>query len=719
MGGNCSGHEASEQFLWLFCGRRERMFCPNCGGKLEDGDLFCQYCGANLSEYQVPSESGSETPKSNEQPRVRRPDGNAPDRNNARNDYDRRNDYNDGRRADYVGSGSDGRRADYAGSGSDSGRTDYAGSGSDSSRANYSGTRSNDSGRKKRNGNGSNNGGNRRDQKNGSPGKKRASNLPMIFVITVVCAMAAFILIAFIRYGGTRTVESASQAGASTSSQVSAISGEVTTEISPSPASNATAATEASATASSETAAAADSTLAAQNAADAASSGQDGSTSAAGDANSFAQLSALAASKIWGNLTFISADVSDYPTVRLYYSYTDSSNQPITLTSPTAGITEQISGGEAIERTIRQVERLEGNQGLSIDIVADKSASMEYDLPTMQNIMSTFVSSLDYASGDQAEVISFDTYTMYMCTYTSDVNLLQNGISNMTASGDTALYDALYEGITNAGSQAGARCVIGFTDGMDNSSVYTPEEVINHALALEVPVYLVGTSDADSSELTWITSQTGGYYWSIGGISDLSEILNTIYADQKDMYCITYESDTSIDAYATRLISCVLVDETYGGEADGVSVTPARAIEKTTHSSRYELVKEDISWTDANSAAIAKGGHLVTITSQDEEDQMVAMAEAAGLKYIWIGGYTSIRGNQAFGHWITGEAFDYTDWYPGEPSRTDSGDGAEEFYLMLWKVVDEWSWNDQRNDVCNSQYDYFKGNTGYIIEYES
>ncbi|MBR2187905.1 MAG: VWA domain-containing protein [Eubacterium sp.] len=422
-------------------------------------------------------------------------------------------------------------------------------------------------------------------------------------------------------------------------------------------------------------------------------------------------------SKVSGILDFVSSDVTEYPTVKLYYSYTDSAGEPITLTSPTAGIRESISGGAEIERTIRRVERLEGNQGLSIDLVADKSASMSGDLGQMQMIMQQFVQSMDFASGDQAEIISFDSYIMYMCTYTQDVSLLQNGISNMTAYGDTALYDALVTGINNAGSQAGARCVIGFTDGEDNMSIYTPDEVISLALQKEVPVYIIGTGMADYATLSDIALSTGGDYWSVDSISDLSQIMMEIYSNQKDLYCIEYDSEKSADPYASRTVSCVLADETHGGMETGVSFQATEALSQVTHASRYEIIQGDLSWTEANDICISKGGHLATITSQSEMDQLVSMAEKSGLKYLWIGGYTSVRNNSTFGHWITGEDFNYTAWYPGEPSRNDL-DGTPEFYLMMWKVGDAWSWNDQRNDVANSEFEYFKGNVGYICEYE-
>lgn len=417
----------------------------------------------------------------------------------------------------------------------------------------------------------------------------------------------------------------------------------------------------------------------------------------------------------YGTLTFVSSDVSDYPTVRLYYSYTDNSGTPITLTAPMAGIKETLSGGGQIERTVKSIQRLDGNQGLSIDIVADKSDSMYADLYTMQTIMSEFVRNMDFNAGDQAEIIAFDSFIMYMCTYTKDTNLLTNGISNMTAYGMTRLYDALIEGINNAANQPGARCVIGFTDGIDNESSYTYSDVIRIANQKEVPVYIIGTSQADSYVLRDICSQTSGYYWDINSIYDMSGIMSQIYSNNKAMYCVEYESDVSFDAYLQRSVSCVVADNTYSCESANVTFTPVKAIEKTKHSQRYEVIKDDVTWTEANEKCIAKGGHLATITSQAEMDQLSKMAEDAGLKYAWMGGYTSVRNGSAFGHWVTGEPFDYTAWYQGEPSRNDK-DGTPEFYLVLWNVKGKWSWNDERNDL--TEMSYAKDKIGYICEYE-
>lgn len=430
-------------------------------------------------------------------------------------------------------------------------------------------------------------------------------------------------------------------------------------------------------------------------------------------------IASQASSKQTGNMKLMSTDVSNYPNVKLYFTYEDSNGNAILLNSPTAGVRETISDGDEIERTVRSIQRLEGNQGLSIDIVADKSGSMSGDMNDMKKVMTDFVNSLDYGSGDMAEIITFDSFIMFMCTYTNDKSLLANGISNMVASGETALYDALINGINRAATRSGARCVIGFTDGMDNRSSSTYNDVIKLANQKEVPVYLIGTGSADSAVLRDICSQTGGKYWDIKSVRDMNDVLKQIYSQQKEMYCIEYESDGSADPYAARAVSCALSDGQSGYVLKNQSFTASKTVTVADHSSRYEVIGADISWTEANDICLEKGGHLATITSQAEMDELVRLADESGLKYLWIGGYTSVNNGKAYGHWITGEPFNYTAWYKGEPSRNDQ-DGTPEFYLMMWNVDDNWTWNDQRNDVVNDTgLAYFAGKTGYIIEYES
>ncbi len=415
------------------------------------------------------------------------------------------------------------------------------------------------------------------------------------------------------------------------------------------------------------------------------------------------------------DVELVSSDVSDYPNVKVYFSVKKPDGESVELSAPKFAVKEQISSGEMIEREVKSFIKIKETEGISYNIAADKSGSMDSSMSDMQSIMRSFVDALD--TKDRAELLAFDTYVMYMCTYTTDKTLLKNGINNISAFGETALYDALYEAVFNSGMQKGARCIIAFTDGADNSSYHSQQDVIDLAKMYSVPIFIIGTSGADYSVLENIASSTNGYYWVIDNIYDLEDILSQIRSEEKEMYCLEYVSDSAADAYAPRKIDYAFCDKDYGAEING-DFTPVETVEEQKHSSRYEVIIDSCSWTEANAECIRRGGHLITITSDEEMKTASDLADKNGLKYVWMGGYTSNSGSSTYGHWVTGEAFDYERWMDGEPSRNDK-DGVVEMYLMLWKINDEWSWNDQRNDPA-ADYSYFKKDNqmGYICEYD-
>lgn len=418
----------------------------------------------------------------------------------------------------------------------------------------------------------------------------------------------------------------------------------------------------------------------------------------------------------------VSTDVSEYPLVTAYFRVEGADGTPIEdLDAASFRISERLQGGQYLSREVRSAEPLKGNQGLSIDLVADKSSSIrQSDMQKIKRVMSDFVNSLHFEEGDKAEVLAFDSIVQQMCCYTDDPALLSNGIQNMSTDGMTALYNAIHDGIHNAALQGGARCVIAFTDGIDNESWYSPGEIIQYANDSQVPVYIIGVGwDVETNTLRAVAEGTGGRYWFIDDLYDLQEIFNEIYAEQKKLYAVKYASDESADAYADRELEVSVNGGGYRGKAQ-TKFQAARSVSGESHASRYELVKGGLSWEDAAKRCLEMGGHLVTITSQSEMDAVVAMAEAEGLRYIWLGGYTSYDGEgNVFGHWVTGENFDFQSWSPGEPSRVDL-DGVDEWYIMLWNIpsLGGWTWNDQRNDPA-SVIPTMSESMGFICEYEN
>ena len=127
----------------------------------------------------------------------------------------------------------------------------------------------------------------------------------------------------------------------------------------------------------------------------------------------------------------------------------------------------------------------------------------------------------------------------------------------------------------------------------------------------------------------------------------------------------------------------------------------------------YEAIRADVSWLEAQQAAIARGGQLVTINDADELQQVIDLANQAGFDRVWIGAHR-VDGDLV---WESGEDVTFYQWDTGEPSYTDGGDGAVEDYVMLWNLNGRWVYNDSRENPLTNFYGMYGGRIGYVVEY--
>jgi hypothetical protein len=135
--------------------------------------------------------------------------------------------------------------------------------------------------------------------------------------------------------------------------------------------------------------------------------------------------------------------------------------------------------------------------------------------------------------------------------------------------------------------------------------------------------------------------------------------------------------------------------------------TSAYAAPISNGSDIYTLINgTGLSWAQANAAAqsIGSGWHLATITSAAE--QAFITNSVVGYNNpgeFWLGG-VEVSGSWT---WVTGEAWNYTNWNPGEPN--DNYGPNSENWLATWGS-NTWKWNDEGA----------LGNiTGYIAEYNA
>jgi len=172
----------------------------------------------------------------------------------------------------------------------------------------------------------------------------------------------------------------------------------------------------------------------------------------------------------------------------------------------------------------------ERGKAISTAIVIDRSGSM-YGTPMedAKNAAKAFIGYM--GSADRGALIDFDDVITITQTFTDDKQLLTLAIDGLYARGDTAFYDAVYTAITETTKEdpARRRAIIALTDGNDNRSMYTIQDVVDYAKQADIPIYTIGLGDyVESTTLQYLAAQTDGLYFFAPDSSNLKSIYDTI-----------------------------------------------------------------------------------------------------------------------------------------------------------------------------------------------
>lgn len=122
----------------------------------------------------------------------------------------------------------------------------------------------------------------------------------------------------------------------------------------------------------------------------------------------------------------------------------------------------------------------------------------------------------------------------------------------------------------------------------------------------------------------------------------------------------------------------------------------------------YKMYEMDYTWTEAKEYCSSQGGHLMTITTSEEQDILQNLGLKSGTNY-WVGATDSKR--EGTWKWITGETWDYTHWAADQPDNFQQVSRIEEDYLQI--VV---NWGNGWNDSADQQDRTAK--IGFICEWE-
>lgn len=220
-----------------------------------------------------------------------------------------------------------------------------------------------------------------------------------------------------------------------------------------------------------------------------------------------------------------------------------------------------------------------------VALVLDTSSSMGGDLPLVKRAAGGLLSQL--RPGDRAAVVAIKDAIAVPQPLTTDHNKVTEAVNALRASGSTAMYDALYTSLREfersrrKGAETRRQALVLLSDGFDNSSHVTLEDVSDLARRLEVTIYTValrsGTDVLQTRGMSTsrgllqanyamrsLARETGGLTFFAAAAHELEAIYGAIGRELVSQYSLGYVPSAPGSLPAFRRVSVRVVPPAQG-----------------------------------------------------------------------------------------------------------------------------------------------------------
>jgi VWFA-related protein len=170
--------------------------------------------------------------------------------------------------------------------------------------------------------------------------------------------------------------------------------------------------------------------------------------------------------------------------------------------------------------------------------------------------------------GDEIGLLTFNTKNDYVQPLTSNRQALLQAIADLRARNDTAMYDTIVRGMDILASTQGRKAIILLTDGLDNRSKKSPQEVIQMVSPQGLSVSIIGLGDPSHSKgsidaldepaLSALAAQAGGVYGYANDENSLRNLYERYGRAMQSEYAITYTSPSKLRDGVNRGLSVSL-----------------------------------------------------------------------------------------------------------------------------------------------------------------
>lgn len=199
----------------------------------------------------------------------------------------------------------------------------------------------------------------------------------------------------------------------------------------------------------------------------------------------------------------------------------------------------------------------EGGPGIAVAITMDYSQTM-VDASAIIPLEDAVVSFVNHMSvRDSGEIIKFSSDVDVIQPFTSNRGELLAAVSNNYPNGgNTSLYDSMMTGVndTSALDWQGLKAVLAMTDGRNNDSSATRQDVIDAAVSNGIPVFTVGLGDdINEQDLREVADSTHGFYYRAPSAEDLFDCYLRIAGVMDESFKCTWASTASSGAVKCKV----------------------------------------------------------------------------------------------------------------------------------------------------------------------
>ena len=203
---------------------------------------------------------------------------------------------------------------------------------------------------------------------------------------------------------------------------------------------------------------------------------------------------------------------------------------------------------DGVEQPLRLFRR--EDVPVSMGIIVDNSGSMNSKRTRVAAAALELVKQSN--PEDEVFIVNFNDDTHFDQPLTNDLKKLQSALARMEARGGTAMRDALSNSIdyVKKNGKKDKKVLVVVTDGNDNSSDISLENLLRQAHSSDVLIYAIGllneeeARDARSAKraLKSLTDASGGEDYYPKSISDIQEITPRVAHEIRNQYILGYTS---------------------------------------------------------------------------------------------------------------------------------------------------------------------------------